>query len=91
VDYYKDQYNLPKAISRHNNYWIWDYPERFTAEVMIVIGSNMEDNKEFFEEVELASSHYNQYGMPYENVDIFICRKPKMPISEIWKRIKIFI
>ncbi len=91
VNYYRNKYGLPPAISSHNNYWIWGYPKDYTGDVMIVIGSNIKDNSEFFQEVELAGTHYNKYGMPFENVDIFICRKPKMPISEIWKRIKFFI
>jgi hypothetical protein len=91
VNYYREKYGLPLAISPHNNYWFWGYPKDHTGEVMIIIGSNVEDNKEFFEEVEVAASHYNKYGMPYENVDIHICRKPKMKLSEVWQRIKFFI
>lgn len=91
IDYYREKYGLPKAISPHNNYWLWGYPDWYKGEILIVIGSTLEDNKELFEQVELAASHYNKYGMPYENVDIFICRKIKMPLKEIWNRIKIFI
>ncbi len=91
VDYYGKKYGLPKAISNHNNYWLWGYPENYNGEILIVIGSTYEDNLEFFEEVELAASHRNKYCMPYENVDIFVCRKPKLPIAELWRRIKNFI
>ncbi len=91
VNYYKDKYGLPEAISPHNNYWIWGVPENKSEEVVIIIGGDIEGNKEFFEEVEVAASHYNEYGMPYENVDIYICRKPKMKLSEAWKNIKFFI
>jgi 4-amino-4-deoxy-L-arabinose transferase-like glycosyltransferase len=91
VNFYRGKYNLPQAISAHNNYWFWGYPESFNANVVIVIGSNLEDNSEFFEDVKLVVQHSNKYGMPFENVGIFICKKPKMPVSEIWKRIKFFI
>jgi hypothetical protein len=91
VDYYREKYGLPKAISSHNNYWIWGYPENYTGEVMIVIGSNLEDNSQFFEEVELAASHKNDLGMPFENVDIFVCRKLKISVEELWRQIKFFI
>jgi hypothetical protein len=91
VDYYRDKYGLPDAISSHNNYWLWGYPEGYTGEVMIVIGSTREDNLEFFEEVELAASHRHPYAMPYENVDIFICRGLKIPMKELWKRAKRYI
>lgn len=91
VNFYRNKYNLPQAISAHNNYWIWGYPEDYKGNVLIIIGSNYEDNSEFFEEVKLAESHSNKYGMSFENVDIFICKKPKMPLDKIWRRIKVFI
>jgi hypothetical protein len=91
VNYYRKKYNLPQAISSHNNFWLWGYPKNYKGNVLIVIGSNYEDNSEFFDDVKLAESHTNKYGMSFENVDIFICRKPKMPINEIWERIKFFI
>ena len=91
VDYYRNKYNLPPAISSHNNYWIWGYPKNYTGKVLIVLGSNYKDNSKFFNDVELAASHSSIYGMPYENVDIFICRNPKMSIKEVWEKIKHFI
>jgi 4-amino-4-deoxy-L-arabinose transferase-like glycosyltransferase len=91
VNFYRKKYNLPPAISAHNNYWIWGYPKNYSAKVIIVIGSTYRDNGKYFEDVELAASHSNKYGMPFENVDIFICRKPKMSLKEIWGKIKFFI
>ena len=91
VNFYREKYNLPPAISSHNNYWIWGKDKKFASDVYIVIGSNKEDNLEFFEEVELAASHFHPLGMPFENVDIFICRKPKANLGEVWKRLKHFI
>ncbi len=91
VNFYRKQFNLPPAISSHNNYWIWGYPENFKGKILIVIGSNIKDNSKFFKNVELAATHSSKYGMPYENVDIFICKDPKMPIGDIWEKIKHFI
>lgn len=91
VNIYGKEYGLPMAISSHNSYWMWGYPKDYNGEVMIVIGSNLEDNKKFFEQVELAAVHENKYGMPFENVNIYLCRKVKMPLNEIWNKIKNFI
>ncbi|MEO8232853.1 MAG: glycosyltransferase family 39 protein [Ignavibacteriota bacterium] len=92
IDYYRKKFNLPPAVSNHNSYWFWGYPDFVdTNTVWIVIGSNKENNGEFFESVELAATHTNKYGMPFENVDIFICRKPKLKIDEGWQKIKMFI
>ena len=91
ANFYRKKYNLPQAISSHNNFWIWGYPKDYKGNVLIIIGSNYEDNSEFFEDVQLVENHSNKYGMSYENVGIFICRKPKMPIKEFWEKIKNFI
>jgi hypothetical protein len=29
--------------------------------------------------------------MPFENVDIFICRKTKAPMKDAWSKIRFFI
>jgi hypothetical protein len=91
VNYYGKEFGLPQAISSHNSYWMWGFPKEFTGDIMIVIGSNIKDNSQFFEKVELAASHFSKYGMPFENVDIFICRQLKVPPAELWKRMKFFI
>ena len=91
VNYYREKYNLPQAISAHNNYWIWGYPKNFKAEVIIVIGSSLEDNSKYFEDVKLAAHHFNKYGMPFENVDIFICKHPKKPLKDVWDKLKFYI
>ena len=95
VEYYSEIYGLQSVpvVSSHNSYWMWGYPDmaKDTNTVWIVIGSNYKDNSKFFESVEFAASHKSKYGMPFENVDIFICKKPKMPVDKIWDRIKLFI
>ncbi|HCY76225.1 MAG TPA: hypothetical protein DHV28_09920 [Ignavibacteriales bacterium] len=91
INFYRQKYSLPQAISSHNNFWIWGYPENYKGNILIVIGSNSKELMGFFEDVKQVESHWNKYGMPYENVDIFICKKPRLPISEIWERIKFYI
>jgi hypothetical protein len=91
VNFYREKYELPQAISAHNNYWIWGYPKDFKTEVIIVIGSNLKDNSEFFDDVTLFTHHYNKYGMPFENVDIFICKHPKKPLKDVWDELKFYI
>jgi hypothetical protein len=92
VNYYAKESGLPERVfSSHNSYWFWGPPKDWNESVAIIIGSNNKDNGKFFEEVELAASHYNKFGMPFENVDIFICRKTKIPFKETWGKIKNFI
>ncbi|PKL83225.1 MAG: hypothetical protein CVV24_06120 [Ignavibacteriae bacterium HGW-Ignavibacteriae-3] len=92
INYYAKKLGLPDRVySPHNSYWLWGPPKDWDGKTAIIIGSSREDNSEFFEDVQLAASHFNRYGMPYENVDIFICRKNKRPLKDAWKEIKTFI
>jgi len=89
VNFLGKKHDLPQAISGHNSYWLWGYPRNFSGDVLIVIGSNKEDNSEFFESVEQVSTASNKYAMPYENhLPVFICRKLKGTPEDLWNRIK---
>ena len=91
VDYFGKEYGLQKVYSFHNSYWLWGPPSDWEGGIAIVMGLNKEYCGEFFEEVELAAVHQNKYGMPYENLKIFLCRKTKMSVNKIWERVKVFI
>ena len=91
IDYYGEQFNLPEVYSLHNSYWMWGPPTNWDGNIAIVIGLNKEYNSKFFEEIELAATHHDDFGMPYENVGIFICRRIKMPVENVWEKIKVFI
>ena len=90
IDFFGSQYSLPKAISGHNNYWIWG-PRGYTGEVMIIIGGDPADHLQVFDSVEQAGLFTHEYVMPYENnLPIFVCRKPRIPLEEAWARAKHF-
>jgi hypothetical protein len=91
IDFFGKKYGLPKAISGHNNYWLWG-PRDYSGEIMIVLGVGREDVQKAFEEVELGATVVSEYAMPYEsNLPVFICRKPKMSLKEVWPRVKGYI
>jgi hypothetical protein len=86
IDYYRARYNLPPAISGHNNYWLWGpAPVR---DVLIVIGGDPRDAREYFAEVEQVGAFYHPYAMPYENRPVWLCRKPKVDLRSLWPRLK---
>lgn len=89
INFYRRKYPLPHAISSHNNYWIWGPGETSKELVLIIMGSNMEDNSKFFQQVEQKGLVVSEYAMPYEsNLPIFIGRKPKVPLEEVWHDLK---
>jgi hypothetical protein len=89
VDFLGKKYNLPRAISGHNNYWIWG-PGNATIQVVIFFGGPSEETlRLLFKEVEKSAIFTCTYCMPYENnTPIYICKKPIEDIKKIWPRIK---
>lgn len=91
INFYKRKYPLPVAISSHNNYWIWGPGETSEDLVLIIIGSNIEDNARFFEIVEQKGKVVSEYAMPYEsNLPIFVGKRPKKPLEVVWGDLKHF-
>jgi hypothetical protein len=87
IDYFGPRYGLPPAISGHNQYWLWG--PRGYGQVLIVIGGNRADCEKVYESVEPAGQFSNRYVMPYENdLTIWILRKPKVPLGEVWPRLR---
>jgi len=88
IDFYSKKYNLPKSIGRHNNYWLWGL-RGYTGELVIVLGGGLKDKQETFESVTIADTVKNQYCMPYENnLSIYVCRKLKKPLRELWPTLR---
>jgi hypothetical protein len=88
IDFFGKKYGLPKAISGHNNYWLWG-PGNHTGEIVITVGPRLEDVQKTFDQVELGATVVSEYAMPYESdLPVYICRKPKVSLQEVWPRVK---
>lgn len=84
VDYFGPADHLPPAISGHNQYGLWG-PRGYTGNVAITIGYTKNELRNFFGEVTLATRISPPYTIPEEsNLGIYICRKPKKPLPEMW-------
>jgi hypothetical protein len=91
IDFYGGQIGLPHAICGHNNYWLWG-ARGYSGDVMIVIGSKAQDLRKYFEEVTERARFRNEYVQPIHNdIPIFVVRKPKQPLAQLWPRIKSYI
>ena len=91
VDFYGEQTSLPRAICGHNSYWLWG-TRGLSAEVMIVMGGNAGDLMKYFEEVTERARFRNEYIQPmHSNIPIFLCRKPKYPLSDLWPKLRHYI
>lgn len=90
INFLGKKYNLPPAISGHNNYYFWK-PKTIVINTLIVIGGNREDHLQAFDSVEAKDRTFHPFAMPYENNnDIFLCTHPKITLEEIWPQIKHF-
>jgi len=78
------QYGLPNPISRHGSFWSWGYGNK-DAEVWISLGNETPSVEQVFEEVELVKMITHKYAIDEENgIPLYICRKPKVDISQWW-------
>jgi hypothetical protein len=97
LDFYGRKYGLPKASCGHNSYWFWGPPE-WDGDVAIVMGDSRDPEESFadlsplFETVVPAGTKRCNFCMPYENNrTIFLCRRAKFSIKELWPDEKHFI
>ncbi len=88
VDLFGKKYGLPKAISGHQNYWLWG-PRDYTGEIVLVMGSTVERERKHFESVEVAATFDNPYIYPWERRPILICRGSKIgTFQQAWPKLK---
>lgn len=87
VDFYGARHGLPKAISPHQNYFLWG-PRDYTGEVLILLQSDRADADEHCGSVEEAERVGHPYAMAEEHYTIFVCRDLKRPLKEVWPDLK---
>ena len=90
IDFFGRRHGLPKAVSGHQNYFLWG-PRGATGAVVIVIGEDREDVEKSFESIEESGEFGHPLAMPYESGPIFVCRRPKAPLSVLWPNVKKWI
>lgn len=88
IDFFGRAYNLPQAISGHQNYYLWGM-RGYSGEVTIIIGGKAQDHEKVFSQVEQVATITNEYAMPYENnLPVYVCRGLKAPLNSIWSQVK---
>ncbi|HOD65526.1 MAG TPA: glycosyltransferase family 39 protein [candidate division Zixibacteria bacterium] len=90
IDYFGGEYHLPRAISGHNNYWLWGC-QNSDGEVVIRLGGSEDAMKECYGEVIPAGIFTHRYCMPYENNQtIWICKNRRASLITDWPDFKNF-
>jgi hypothetical protein len=82
VDLFGPRYGLPRAYSRHQNYWYWGPPPVAYTNLIVVEWSlqDVKDNCTSWQ----AFDHYDRFGMAEENTPIYLCRGAEFDIQKIW-------
>jgi len=87
IDFFGAQYGLPKAISGHQNYFLWG-PRDYTGEIVILVGGDEDDAKKQFDSVTLAATQENAYAFRYETRPILLCRGLRWNLQTGWPKVK---
>lgn len=86
IDHFGQKLGLPPSICGRNNYWIWGFRE-YTGECIISVGFNVEQMKQFYNDVRVAANFIHPYAY---NLTICICKDPKFKLEEIWHEVKVY-
>lgn len=89
VDFFGPKYGLPKAISRHQSYYLWG-PRDYTGEVLIVLGDKRENAEKVCQSVEERAEVNHPLSMREEKYRILICRRTKEPLPVLWPKLKLW-
>jgi hypothetical protein len=91
IDYFGPAYGLPRAISPHNNYYLWGPGSSSSADVVIAIGMNLEKLRLLFGDVRQAGMIVEPYAIPDEsNLPVYVCRNARVPLTQAWLWLKFF-
>ena len=90
VNFFGQRYGLPRAVCGQLSYHLWG-PGNASMDTAIVYGTGLlrERVNELWGEVEEAGLIQSENCAPWENnLPIFVCRKPKYTLQEIWPQLR---
>jgi hypothetical protein len=87
IDFFGPRYGLPKAISNHQNYWLWG-PRDYDGSTVIVLRSDGRGDREHFRNVEIVGRAAHPYSRRDEHFDIFLCRGMTVDLRKLWPKVK---
>jgi Dolichyl-phosphate-mannose-protein mannosyltransferase len=91
IDHFGPALGLPAAISGHNSYYFWG-PRGYTGSCVILFGERADELKGLFEDAQPVGAISDPHAAIAEsNVQVYICRKPRAPLAELWPHFKLII
>jgi hypothetical protein len=91
VDWFGAGLGLPRAVSGHNNYFLWGPPEEGRGAVLIAIG-NLRELEGMYSDIRKVDETDSPLGMPFENHQaIYLCRGPTRSLRDAWPAMRIYL
>ncbi len=90
IDFFGPKYGLPKAISGHQNYFLWG-PRSYTGDVLVILSQNPRwFARNCLGGVQEGPRVGHPMAMAEERIGIYVCRGLNPPLPEVWSRLKIW-
>jgi 4-amino-4-deoxy-L-arabinose transferase-like glycosyltransferase len=90
IDFLGRRDNLPPAISGHNQYYLWG-PRGEHAAVVAVGVPRWLLVREYLS-IEQVAEYRSPYVLPQNsNLAIYLCRRPRMPLSRFWPQLQTYL
>jgi hypothetical protein len=91
IDHFGPALGLPPSISGHNSYYFWG-PRAYSGSCVILFGERADELKDWFGDAQLVGAITDPHAAVAErNVHVYICRKPRAPLAELWPHFKLII
>ena len=89
VNFFGGSLGLPKAISGHNNYYVWG-PGACTGQVLITIGISISTMRQAYQNVTTLMTNECSRCIGYEQVlPIYLCTRPNFTsIATEWQAVR---
>jgi hypothetical protein len=87
LNHYGPALGLPRAVSQHNNFYLWGPGDIAGATTVITVGMDPKGPAQVFSSVEPAGRVVAPYAMPYETRHpVLVCRGWTVEPLEAWRR-----
>ncbi|GAC1313229.1 MAG: glycosyltransferase family 39 protein [Vulcanimicrobiaceae bacterium] len=91
VDFFGPKRGLPRAISGHNNYFLYG-PRGASGAVVLAVGFDAPRLRAEFERVERVGFFHDDYVLPdFNDLPIYKCTKPRSPLAAWWPSMRRYI
>lgn len=88
INFHGAALGLPRAITGHNNHHLWG-PGDATGELVISYRVPREFLGQWFGEIDEAATIVGNHAQEEErNLPVYVCRKPREPLSDMWPEMK---